>query len=117
MTHPESGIARLTVTPEQLPADPDEPGTSFLELFRGHDERLTSGLWEAGAFSQQIDAYPVDEVCFLLSGQVTLTDADGHESVFTPGDGFAIRKGTPCTWTQSGPVRKVYVILEGDLQP
>ncbi|HEY7074066.1 MAG TPA: cupin domain-containing protein [Solirubrobacteraceae bacterium] len=57
-------------------------------------------------------AYPVDEVCVLLEGTVTLTTTDGGAQTFGPGEGFAIARGTACTWSQPGPVRKLYVIRE-----
>ncbi|MDX6594151.1 MAG: hypothetical protein QOJ13_3347 [Gaiellales bacterium] len=73
---------------------------------------LTAGVWSADAFVEHLPSYPVDEVCVLIEGSVTLRTPDGAAATFGPGEAFAIARCTECTWEQTGPVRKFYVIRE-----
>jgi len=95
-----------------LQPDPANPGESYVNHFTGSHPGLLAGVWSADEQETAIDSYPVDEVCVVLAGTITLTAADGQISVFKPGDSFAIRKGTALTWANSPDVRKIYVILE-----
>ncbi len=106
-----SGIARIDPQAELKP-DPAHPGESYVNSFTGSDPGLFAGVWSAEAQETVIDSYPVDEVCVVLAGTITLTAADGQVSVFAAGDSFAIRKGTSLTWANSPDVRKIYVILD-----
>lgn len=95
-----------------LQPDPAHPGERYVNDFVGDDPGLFAGVWSADAQQTVIESYPVDEVCVLLAGTVTLTAADGKVSEFAAGDAFAIRKGTALTWANSPDVRKIYVILD-----
>ena len=109
---------------------PDDTGLTFLgncdsedvtagtpvetghEYFVDPTGALSSGVWECTAYTSEFEAYPVDEFCYILSGQVTITDAEGHAETFTPGDAFVIPKGLKCTWHMPETTRKYYVILD-----
>ena len=106
-----SGIFRIDPHATLQP-DPAHPGERYVNDFTGEDPGLFAGVWSADAQETKIDSYPVDEVCVLLAGTVTLTAADGQVSEFTAGDAFAIRKGTALTWANPPDVRKIYVILD-----
>ncbi|MGI9006599.1 MAG: cupin domain-containing protein [Streptosporangiaceae bacterium] len=106
-----SGIARIDPQAELQP-DPGHPGEFYVNNFTGSDPGLFAGVWSAAEQETVIESYPVDEVCVVLAGTITLTDSDGQVSVYKPGDSFAIRKGTPLTWANSPDVRKIYVILD-----
>jgi uncharacterized cupin superfamily protein len=95
-----------------LQPDPANPGEYYVNNFTGAHPGLFAGVWSADGQETVIDSYPVDEVCVVLAGTVTLTTADGQVSVFRQGDSFAIRKGTALTWANSPDVRKIYVILD-----
>lgn len=107
----KNGIARIDPHAELQP-DPAHPGEFYVNNFTGSHPGLFAGVWSANEQETVIEAYPVDEVCVLLAGTVTLTAADGQVSVFRAGDSFAIRKGTALTWANSPDVRKIYVILD-----
>jgi len=106
-----SGIFRIDPDTELQP-DPANPGEFYANNFVGDDPDLLAGVWSADAQKTVIDAYPVDEVCVVLAGVITLTAADGSVSEFRAGDVFAIRRGTALTWANSPDVRKIYVILD-----
>jgi uncharacterized protein len=95
-----------------LQSDPAHPGEYYVNSFTGAHPGLFAGVWSAEKQETVIDSYPVDEVCVVLAGTITLTAADGRISEFTSGDSFAIRKGTALTWANSPDVRKIYVILD-----
>ena len=105
-----SGIVRIDPQATLQP-DPANPGEYYVNNFTGDDPCLFAGVWSADSQETKIDSYPVDEVCVVLAGTITLTTAGGT-SEFRAGDAFAIRKGTPLTWANSSDVRKIYVTLD-----
>jgi uncharacterized protein len=95
----------------RLQPDPAHAGESYVNHFVGDDPGLFAGVWSAEAQETVIESYPVDEVCVVLEGTITLTTTDGINE-FKAGEAFAIRKGTALTWSNSPDVRKIYVILD-----
>jgi uncharacterized cupin superfamily protein len=55
-----------------LAPDPDRPGELVSLQYVGDDDRLVAGTWSAGAGSVYIDAYPVDEICVVIEGSITV---------------------------------------------
>jgi len=106
-----TGIFRIDPQANLQP-DPHHPREFYVNNFVGDDPGLFAGVWSADAQETKIESYPVDEVCVVLAGTITLTAADGTVRVFRAGDAFAIRKGTPLTWANSSDVRKIYVTLD-----
>ncbi len=92
-----------------IAGEPTETGHKY---FTDGTGQLTAGVWECTPCTSQIDSYPVDEFCFILSGEVVLTDASGHAESFKPGDSFVVPKGMKCTWHMPETTRKYYVILD-----
>jgi uncharacterized cupin superfamily protein len=81
-------------------------------FFQTENGSILSGVWECAPCCEEIDAYPVHEMMTVLSGSVTLTNADGSSDTFTAGDTFFIAKGTRCTWKITETLRKYYMIAE-----
>ena len=106
-----SGIFPIDPRADLAP-DQAHPGEYFVNNFVGDYTGLFAGVWSADAQETVIESYPVDEVCVVLAGTITLTAADGQVSEFKAGDAFAIRKGTSLTWANSHDVRKIYAILD-----
>ncbi len=92
-----------------IDGDPVESGHNY---FTDKTGQLAAGVWECTPYTSQIDSYPVDEFCFILSGKVIITDADGRAETFKAGECFVIPKGLKCTWHMPETVRKFYVIFE-----
>ena len=46
----------------------------------------------------------------LLEGSVTLQDNEGAKVTVKTGDTVFVAKGTPCAWTSTVYVRKVYAV-------
>ena len=106
-----SNIVRIDTNAE-LPADPAAPGECCVTPFFGENQNFFAGIWSADPHSQDFEEYPMDEVCVVLAGKVTLTETGKSPEVFTPGDVFGIKRGTPVNWTQEPGTRKIFVILE-----
>ena len=79
-------------------------------VFATSDESILSGVWECAPCKEEIESYPVHEMMTVISGSVTLTDADGKAETFTAGDSFFVAKGTKCTWHITESLRKFYMI-------
>jgi uncharacterized cupin superfamily protein len=94
--------------------DPDNPGEYYASQFEGSDPALTVGVWAADAQDVEVESYPVDEMCVVIAGAITITTATAGAQVYLPGDMFAVRRGTRITWSQIDGTRKVYVILDRD---
>ena len=79
-------------------------------FFATADESILSGVWECAPNREEIESYPVHEMMTVISGSVTLTNADGSSDTFTAGDTFFIPKGTKCIWEITETLRKFYMI-------
>jgi len=93
--------------------EPTETGHNY---FTDSTGQLTAGVWDCTPCTSEIDSYPVDEFCFILSGMVVLIDGSGHAETFRPGDSFVIPKGMKCTWHMPETTRKYYVILDAKVE-
>jgi uncharacterized cupin superfamily protein len=79
-------------------------------FFATGDESILTGVWECAPCKEEIDSYPVHEMMTVISGSVTLSNANGDSETFTSGDVFFIPKGTRCTWHITEKLRKFYMI-------
>ncbi len=107
--HPDTGMQPSSFTaPDAFTTDDrSELNHSF---FVTPDESILSGVWECAPCKEEIESYPVHEMMTVISGSVTLTNADGSSETFTAGDTFFIAKGTKCTWHITETLRKFYMI-------
>ena len=90
-------------------SDQSETNHTF---FQTDDSSILSGVWECAPCREEIEAYPVHEMMTVISGSVTMTNADGSSDTFTTGDTFFIAKGTQCIWEVTETLRKFYMIAE-----
>ena len=81
-------------------------------FFATPDESVLAGVWECAPCREEIDSYPVHEMMTVISGSVTVTNADGEADTYTSGDVFFIPKGTKCVWEITETLRKYYMIVE-----
>lgn len=68
-------------------------------------------MWEAnvGSFTAVRDGH--HEVCYLLSGKVTVESDNGDVRELGAGDLFVMPSGWQGTWHIHEPVRKVFVVV------
>jgi hypothetical protein len=52
--------------------------------------------------------YDERETCYILEGIATVTDDQGNEISFGPGDWVEFEKGLSCTWKISMAIKKKY---------
>ena len=90
---------------------PEEGETTDVMLLTSTDKKFAAGLYKAGSSDTPIEAYPVDEVCYFLSGSVKLTSADGSVLELKAGEAAMIPKGWKGRWTSPG-YSKYYVIYD-----
>jgi uncharacterized cupin superfamily protein len=95
-------------SPESFTTDDTREVNNF--FYAEPDESILCGVWENAPNREEFEAYPVNEMMTVLSGSVTLTDADGTSQTFTAGDTFFIPKGTKCIWEITETLRKFYMI-------
>ena len=70
--------------------DTDETTTPF---YRAEDGSVTAGIWECPPCKIEIGSYPVNEMMTIISGSVTMTNADGVVETFGPGEVLFASKG------------------------
>lgn len=106
---PSSGMQPSGMTPPEAftTGDLSELNHTF---FATGDESILTGVWECAPCKEEIDSYPVHEMMTVISGSVTLSNANGDSETFTAGDVFFIAKGTQCTWHITEKLRKFYMI-------
>jgi uncharacterized cupin superfamily protein len=102
---------------EQWPDFPESEIASGSKAQRGHawfeDTALglSAGIWEAEANVSHWMNYPVTEFMLVLEGEVVIVEETGETRIGS-GESSIIPKGLRCQWTQSGKVKKFFVILE-----
>ncbi len=106
---PATGMQPSDFTPPETFTSDDHREVNHT-FFATTDESILSGVWESAPCKEEIESYPIHEMMTVISGSVTLTNADGQSETFTSGDVFFIPKGTKCTWHITETLRKFYMI-------
>ena len=70
---------------------------------------LAVGIWECTPGKVR-GTYPFSELCTIRKGRVTITDGDGKQTTFGPGDSFFIAQGETTTWNIHETVEKTFFI-------
>ena len=79
------------------------------EIFETADGSVTTGVWQCAPMSFEVMSYSVTEIMTVLSGSITVIDADGNGETFTAGDTFLIPKGAHVTLEITETFRKYYM--------
>ena len=106
---PVAGMQPSNMTPLETFSSDDHTELNHT-FFATADESILSGVWECAPCKEEIESYPVHEMMTVISGSVTLVNADWQSETFTSGDVFFIPKGTKCTWHITETLRKFYMI-------
>lgn len=80
--------------------------------FTNDDGTMTVGMWETTPFETEMGPFSVHEFCQILEGEAVITDEDGTDHRFGPGEVLFIPKGTVCSWKCDVPLRKYYAIVD-----
>ena len=89
---------------------PQEQGAVIHE---SADGKFIVGVWESTPYAEVFDEYPGDEFCHVLTGKVTLTDADGASKSYTAGQSYFVPKGFKGTFRVEETMRKYYALYVG----
>ena len=97
--------------PDRLVAG--DPERRTWNLYSDAAGTVFSGFWECDPGAWRV-VYPpgMDELCTLVFGRVRLTDEQGGERTFGPGDSFVIPGGFTGVWETLEPLRKIYFIVQ-----
>lgn len=99
---PSKLIPKVCFTTE----DQEETTCRFYEA---DDGSVAAGVWECAPCKLDIDAYPVNEMMTIISGALTITNADGVEETFGPGEVVFVAKGSKLTWHITERLSKYYM--------
>jgi uncharacterized cupin superfamily protein len=67
---------------------------------------FTAGVWACDAGTLQITDLAIDEACYLIEGEVVITDRYGNSERFVAGEAFVLHRGFVGTWHMPKPIRK-----------
>jgi len=68
---------------------------------------LAAGVWECTPGKVRL-VNPFSEYCTVTEGRVTVTDGDGIQTTFGPGDSFFITQGETSTWDVHEAFQKTF---------
>jgi len=85
------------------------PEIRYKILGRTKDMMAMAAVWECGAVSYRWH-YHQDEAYVVLSGEGFITDANGVEHRYGPGDVAFFAAGTDSTWRHPDHFRKIAVL-------
>ncbi len=96
-----------------LPADCAQPAddklTASTKAYGDPTGELSCGIWRSKPNRLEV-SYTKDEFCFLIEGEVHLTDDSGITEIYRAGDGFVVPAGFKGVWDMPVPVAKYYVL-------
>lgn len=76
--------------------------TTAVPMFKSSDQKFSSGLFSSTAGYAEFESYAGDEFCYIVSGEATITSADGSVLRLKAGDAITIPKGWKGRWDTSG---------------
>ena len=84
-------------------------GSSIAEVFEsGGDTLMSAGIHEIPASETRVDYPPVDDVLYILEGEMQIV-SEGETTSLRAGDFAYLRAGIPRTFIVRDRVRHVYV--------
>lgn len=107
-----------TGTEEKLELDPVRlaPGSPMPEQFVRNAYTDATGRFFAGTWRSSVGAWRVsyteNELCVMTAGRVRITDGQGRQVTYGPGDSFVMPAGFKGLWEVLEPAQKVYAIFE-----
>jgi len=67
---------------------------------------FTAGVWACDAGTLKIENLAIDEACYLIEGEVIITDRHGNSERFVAGEAFLLKRGFVGTWHMPCPILK-----------
>ncbi|MCW2395764.1 MULTISPECIES: cupin domain-containing protein [unclassified Sphingobium] len=66
--------------------------------YRDPSNVFTAGVWACDAGTLEIEDLAIDEACYLIEGEVTVTDRYGNSETYKAGEAFLLHRGFSGTW-------------------
>jgi uncharacterized cupin superfamily protein len=105
-----AGLASVPHDPTDTPVEGAGSPKAYI-AYADTTGQLTAGVWACDAGTLEINNLPFDEVCFVIDGEVEVTDDKGISGTFGEGDAFVLHKGFTGTWRMPRPFRKFNAIF------
>ena len=77
--------------------------------FHEGEDGVNAGVWECDPCKVDIESYPVNEMMTVISGALTITNAEGVAENFGPGEVVFVSKGSAMTWHITERLKKYYM--------
>ena len=87
--------------------------TTSVPMYKSDDQKFASGVFSSTAGYVEFESYAADEFCYIVSGEATITSADGSVLKLAVGDAITIPKGWKGRWDTSG-YTKYFVSYRSD---
>ena len=87
----------------------DENDETTTPFYQSEGGAVAAGLWECPPCKLEIESYPVNEMMTIISGSLTITNADGVEETFGPGEVVFASKGAKMTWHITERLKKYFM--------
>ncbi len=87
----------------------DDSEETTVRFYDADDGSVASGVWECAPCKLEIDNYPVNEMMTIISGALTMTNADGVAESFGPGEVVFVPKGSKMIWHITERLKKYYM--------
>ncbi len=72
---------------------------------------VRAGVWDSTPYERVFIEQKEHELMHITQGQVTFSDSEGHEALYSPGETFLVPKGVNGKWTSTVHVAKVYAVV------
>ncbi|MCY4514636.1 MAG: cupin domain-containing protein [Candidatus Tectomicrobia bacterium] len=87
----------------------EENDETTQRFYDAEDGSVAVGVWECPPCKVDIENYPVNEMMTIISGALIMTNAEGVEETFGPGEVVFVPKGSKITWHIIKRLRKYYM--------
>ena len=106
--NPTEGIKPSNLIPKPcFTTDGTEETTH--RFYASDDGAVATGVWECDPHRMDIESYPINEQMTIISGKLILTNADGVQETFGPGEVVFVSKGSKLTWEVTERLRKYFM--------
>jgi uncharacterized cupin superfamily protein len=101
----------LELDPARLAAGSPMPQQFVRNAFTDASGRFFAGIWRSSVGAWRV-SYTENELCVLTAGKVRISDDQGRQWTFGPGDSFVVPAGFAGLWEVLEPAQKFYAIYE-----
>ncbi len=102
-------IPSIRIAPDDCPAPTDGKLTAASKAYADPTGALSCGIWRSAPNRIEVN-YTKDEFCYIVEGEVHLTDAAGKTEIYRAGQGFVVPAGFKGIWDMPVAVVKYYVL-------